>query len=127
MYRPEFAFPTPEGYVDEVFTYYFDATNTPALNRTFASGEQSLNIPLLMQQDAPFIWLATLIDDPDNVLGVQFQDPNRNFLSDSFVPVNLSYAGCSPTPGVPGNNCVTQDPVVCPAGSVIYLNVKNLS
>jgi hypothetical protein len=56
-YRPQFPYPTPEGYIDEEFTQYFDQFSVPALGTA---------------------------EDP---LGIRFTDPWGNHLSDGFVPV----------------------------------------
>lgn len=130
MYRPQFAYSDPpEGYADEEFSYYFDGTNTPALNGTLTPGQQINNIPLPTQMDADFIWRATLVDDPDNMLGLQFETPWGDFLSDDFVPVSQSYGGIAGAiPGVPGNQPVPLEAeIILPRGSVVRVNVTNLS
>ena len=56
-YRPQYVMPpTPPGFVDEEFEYYFDNLNTPAL-APLVSGQSVNKVTLQLQQDAEFIWM----------------------------------------------------------------------
>lgn len=128
MYRPQLAYPTPPGYQDLDFVYAFDSTNTPALSGTLAVGQSQLSgIPLLLQQDAPFLWRATRVNSPNatsSSLSIQFKDCNGNYLADSPVQCNLSYspAGLFTT----GLLSVVQEPeIVCPPGGIITVYLSN--
>ena len=119
-YRPQFALPpAPEGCTYEEFIYAFDDSNTPALIdiSNLPSGEQIIHIPLHLDGDADFLWLGTKIDG--TTLGVKFETPWTEPLSDDYVPATLYAGNIVPT--------VVEAAVECPAGSVISLSVKNLS
>ncbi len=59
MYRPQFAYPpTPPPCQDQRCVYSFDATNTPALNRTLAAGAESGRIVLQLDTGADFLLRA---------------------------------------------------------------------
>ncbi len=93
MNRPQFAYSTPPGCRDEDFVYFFDGSNTPALNQD-VSGQTILNVPLVLEQDAPFYWRGIKLglrepSVPSYVLpnlSVQFRDCYENNLSDDLVP-----------------------------------------
>jgi hypothetical protein len=131
MYRPQFAYKTPEGCRDEDFVYYYDGSNTPQLNQNI-SGLTILNIPLTMQQDAPFYWrgikVGMLEIDTGYVIpnvSVQFQDCYQNNLSDDMVPAT-QYAFPS-NPVSFGSQLLTGPPflldpeIYCPPGGYILL------
>jgi len=134
MYRPQFAYSTPAGCRDEDFVYYFDGSNTPLLNQNL-QGLTVSNIPLVMQQDAPFYWRGVKLGVqggggagafPD--LTVQFQDPYQNNLSDDLVSA-LQY-GFPQNPDSTANGRLLGPPVplepeiYCPPGSYILLFLK---
>ena len=129
MYRPQFAYDTPPGFVDRDFVYCFDSKTVPLLNNTaLAASGLVLNIPLPTQSDCPFFWRGTMIrganvDFPVPV-SVQFRDPFNNYQSDDFVPIGLYRF---PT-GLPqwGFNPVSQEPgLAVPKGAVFFLSIKN--
>ena len=139
MFRPQFAYSTPDGCDDQDFVYTFDGSNTPQLF-TDISGKTISNIPLLLQRDAPFYWrgikLATLVSTsgPNGSAGgitsysfpnvnVKFQDPYLNDLSDGLVPAT-QYA--FPQNPLNFNNSLLTGPpyvldpeIYCPAGGYI--------
>ena len=128
VYRPQYAYPTPPGYRDEQFHYGFDQSNTPALNiGNLAAAALSQNIPLPLQQDAAFIWRAVTISGinlTDPKVSVRFRDPYGNYLSDDFVLIDLYMRG--PGLAVVGDYCIALEPAVeCPAGAIIWLDIKN--
>lgn len=132
MYRPQFAYHTPEGCRDEDFVYFYDGSNTPMLNQNI-SGLTLFNIPLVTQQDHPFYWRGIKVGllDPQgeeyefpNVL-VQFQDCYQNNLSDDLVP-STQYA--FPMNPLQFNNSLLTGPaflldpeIYCPPGGYILL------
>lgn len=142
IYRPQFCYPTPPGCRDEDFVYYFDGSNTPLLNQD-VQGLTLSNIPLPLQQDAPFYWRGIKVElrgagggpaIPD--LYVKFQDPYLNFLSDGLVsattygfaqnPVVFNQAEYTgpPVPLEPEIYCppggLIQFFLFCPTGTVSY-------
>ena len=142
MYRPQFAYATPEGCRDDEFTYSFDGSNTPLLNQDI-SGLTLRNIPLVLEQDAPFFWRGIKVglmgqrvggepgtpaayQFPD--LAMKFQDCYQNDLSDGFIPATqygfpsnpVSFLGSlltgAPTPLDPE--------IYCPPGGYILLGIQ---
>jgi hypothetical protein len=128
MFRPQFAYPTPLGYEDKDFINYFDYTNTNLLNNAaLVSGALVQNIPLVGLQDAPFAWRATEIQGlrgADPVVAVLFKDCYGNPQSDDFVPIDL-YRKPSGI-AIVGTLPVAMEPDgFMPAGSVVWLSIKN--
>lgn len=127
MYRPQFAYPTPEGFQDEDFVHYFDQSNTTQLNAALAlaAGATIENIALQLQTDAPFSWRGLKINGPAN-FAIRFRDPYGNFLSNDYLPLPLEYSPQETS--VRGSNVVPfGDEIKCPAGSVIRVDIKRLS
>jgi len=138
LYRPQFAYQTPDGCREEDFIYVFDGTNTPALN-------QNLNnvnfappnaIPLNLDQDVPFLWRGIKIGPMRETtsgtpvayllpnISVQFRDPYNNDLSIGLVPA--THYGFPQNPvtynsGLYGGNPVPIDEIYCPPGGVVQL------
>jgi len=138
IYRPQFAYPTPDGCRDVDYVYYFDGSNTPLLNQN-VSGLNIPNIPLTLEQDVPFYWRGIKVNaDRQQSAGVphlysvpnfkvRFDDWSWNKLSDDFVPATLyGY----PSNAWQFNNAQLTGPPVpiqeiyCPAGSVQWLNLQ---
>ena len=143
MYRPQFAYATPEGCRDDEFTYSFDGSNTPLLNQNI-SGLTLRNIPLVLEQDAPFFWRGIKV----GVLGsssagcppvttvayqfpdfaMKFQDCYQNDLSDGFVPATqygfpqnpVAFLGSLLT----GPPTVLDPEIYCPPGGYILLGIQ---
>lgn len=137
MYRPQFAYATPLGCRDEDFTYHFDGSNTPLLNQNI-SGKTIDNIPLVLEQDAPFYWRAWKVTMRENqritesTPLVQYVAPNfyvrlrdcyQNDLQDTWVPA--SECGFPQNPLTINSSMLTGPPVplepeiYCPRGGVI--------
>ena len=146
MYRPQFAYETPPGCRDEEFTYFFDGSNTPMLAQNF-NGQTVNNIPLVLQQDAPFYWrgikiqmaffespegppvFSHFIAPPQTFL--KFQDCYQNDLSGGFLRATEYGFGQNPwTIGpdtVPTGPPFLLDPeIYCPAGGYILLSIMNV-
>jgi len=117
MYRPQFPFcPPPEGMAWYPVIYAFDTTNTPALLVSLASGEETNDIPLLLDSDADFYWCATKMEG-NHDLQVRLKIPFTNPLMDDFVPPEVYADSVQPT---------TFDPLglFCPKGSAILIALK---
>lgn len=127
MYRPQFPYPCPSGYEDGDFDHYFDYRNTPLLNNTsLAAATAILNIGLNLQSDQPFLWRGIYvkgINASDPVVSAQFKDPYGNYLSDQFVPLDLSVAPDGTA--LYFLNIALEPGIACPAGSVVWLNLYN--
>jgi len=144
MYRPQFAYATPPGCKDEDFAYFFDGSNTPLLNQGLFSGQYIDNIPLVLEQDAPFYWRGWKIElrhvatggcpptttttyiTPD--LAVRFRDCYENYLSDGLIPATeygfaqnpLQFLGQF----VIGPPVLVEPEIYCPRGGVINLYLR---
>jgi len=144
IYRPQFAYVTPPGCRDVDFIYYFDGSNTPALNQNFATGldysAPTGGIPLTLEQDVPFFWRglkvslrATLTNGDPDAYGepnftMRLMDNYFNFLSDDMVPAEQY--GFPMNPLVFNGQLLTGNPVplepeiYCPPGGVLWLFLK---
>jgi hypothetical protein len=127
MYRPQFAYPCPRGYEDGDFDHYFDYRNTVLLNNTsLAAGLTVLNIQLNLQTDHPFFIRGIqvkAVNAGDPVISAQFKDAHGNYLSDDFVPLDLSVAPDGQAQFF--TNVVFEPALPCLAGSVVWMNLKN--
>jgi hypothetical protein len=134
IYRAQFAYPTPPGCRDEDFVYFFDGSFIPMLNQD-VTGLTLSNIPLPLQQDAPFYWRGLKVElrsagggpaIPD--FYVKFQDCYLNDLSDGLVSA-VTY-GFAQNPVTFNNADYTGAPVplepeiYCPAGGLIQFFLK---
>ena len=127
MYRPQFPYPTPAKFADADFDHYFDYLTVPLLNNTtLASGGQVQNIPLTLQSDWPFYIRGIQIkgaNAADPVVAVQFKDPFGNYLSEGHVPLDLAFSPDGT--GLYFTNIVFEPELLCPAGGVFWLNIRN--
>jgi len=138
MYRPQFAYQTPDGCRDEDFIYFFDGSNTPALANDI-SNTSPFQIPLQLQQDAPFFWRGVKVNairettngnpaqyEAPNIT-VQFQDCYQNNLSDDLVPA--TQYGFSIVPVALNSGFILGAPVplegdiYCPPGGTVYVSI----
>lgn len=127
IHRPQYVYPpAPPGYRDEDFNFYFDSFNTPALAQGIPAAATLPNIALHLHRDAPFLWRGVKVFSDASSLGVEFRTPDGELMSDSYQPLFQSFfpsgfllVGLSPVPLEPG--------IECPAGSVILLDLANLS
>lgn len=128
-YRPQFAYAlAPDGWEDQEFEYFFDTLN--ALPPLIAPGQEFQNIVLQLHRDADFHWRAVQTSRLGGGagLGLRFRTPDGSRIEDAYVPAwNLSgYPGAAA--GIPGGTPVPlQDEIVCPAGSVILLDILALT
>lgn len=115
MYRPQFPFcPAPAGYRWEPVIYAFDTTNTPALSVLLNPGEETDNIPLLLDSDADFYWCGTRF--LFSGLDVQLKDPFTAPLMDDAEVPELEADSAMPTVLEP-LGCF------CPKGSAILIRI----
>jgi hypothetical protein len=118
-YRPQYAYPAPPpGWHDEEFEYYFDSTNTPAL-QTIPSNL----IPLNLQKDAEYRFRAIQFSGNSANLAVRFWTPDNLQLSQTPIESDLAYAGTLGAPNPVGRLPVPLDEIVCPAGSQLFIDI----
>jgi hypothetical protein len=143
-YRGQFAYPTPPGCRDEDFVYSFDGSNVPMLGQNIATRTIE-NIPLPLDQDAPFYWRAIKVGLFLNITFgestiTQYRTPNlslwmkdcyENHLSDGYIPA--PQYGFAQNPISFNGQLLTGPPmpleseIYCPRGGVLWLNVKDNS
>ena len=146
MYRPQFAYATPPGCRDEDFVYFFDGSTVPLLNQNI-TGLTVENIPLPLEQDAPFYWrgwkfgavrtaaagcppvFSGIYDFPD--VDVRLRDCYRNDLQDNWVPAVQGGFAMNP---LQFNHALLTGPPVplepeiyCPPGGTLWLFLKGNS
>jgi len=125
-FRPQFPFPTPEGYQDEEFTQSFSSLTVAALSAALGLGEESTGIPLALEPNTAYlvrgIEVSTSSSDP---IGVRFADPWGNFLSDGYVPAG-GYSGQQLAP-VGACPVIFEGEISCPPGGIFTVDLKNLS
>ena len=128
MYRPQAAyFPAPPGWQDEEFEYYFDLSSIPAFAEVLAAGQEVTSIVLQLQPDAEFRWRAIQVSNPGSLLGLRFRSPDGTYLSEDYEPMENFSGFPGAAAGIPGGGPVALEPeIVCPAFSVVLLDVKNL-
>jgi hypothetical protein len=127
-YRPQFAYPAaPEGWEDQEFEYWFDLSNLPAFQIALLPGQEIPNIVLQLQRDAEFRWRAVQVSNPGSFLGLRFRTPDGVYLQDDYAPMENFSGFPGAVAGIPGGEPVALEPeIVCPAGSAILLDAKNL-
>jgi len=123
-YRPQFVTePTPEGFVDEEFEYYFDSVNTPGL-QAILPGQQINKVVLPLQPDCEFIWRAIQISGDTGPLCLRFYDPFGNELSAVQVENDRSYAGSLQGANPIGRLPVVFEPAIrCPRGGFLEVDI----
>lgn len=123
MYRPQFAYETPQGFEDEPFEYWFDKNTVAALGSKLTSGQQLTDIPLQLDPDADFYWRAIKITASSNDFYIRFRDPYGNYLSD-YIP-GYNYVGSPTVAQAPfGSTPVVLDSEIeCPAGTIIFVEI----
>ena len=126
-YRPQFVYPpTPAGFRDEEFEYYFDTNTTLGLS-TPAAGQLSGRITLQFQSDAEFLWRATQISGTTGTLCIRFYDPRGNELAAITVENDRSYAGYLQGPQPVGRLPVPfEGEVRIPAGGFLEIDLYSL-
>jgi hypothetical protein len=130
MYRPQFAYATPEGYEDQDFSYSFDFSNTQALATSsgfVTPGLIMANVIMTLQPDEVFLWRGWKVVTSDaalTALFIQFRDPQGNYLSPAPVPmVHIAFGS-----GAKGWGRATvpiEPEIPCPAGSNVLCNISN--
>ena len=129
MYRPQFAYPTPDNCFDQRFHYAYDQSNTPYLTTTLAAGAHTGRIPLQMDQDAPFFFLG-LQQAGISGLQIRLETPHGEPLSDSGnVQETTNYVYPALYSQTDGAALVTLESdawgIFCPRGGVLNLYLNN--
>lgn len=134
-YRPQWMNPTPKGFKDDTYTYFFDASNTPGLVTAVPAGGRRENIPLPLQAGAQFLWRGfTLIPTYGVLVGLlmRWKDPWGNYLSADYIPTWLCGYPSGSVSIIGGGTAqpmkiiVPFDPeVICPPSSLITIDLKN--
>lgn len=122
-YRPQFAYPPPPpGWRDEEFTYYFDSVDYPALGQLPAN-----QVVLPLQADAEYRIRGMQISGNQGNIVARFWDSLGDPIA--LVPVEVDLAYGSSVQGLPpvGKLPVPlNDEIVCPAGSVLRVDLALL-
>jgi hypothetical protein len=122
IYRPQFAFPTPEGFRDQEFEHYYDYTTLPAL--AGVGPAKLYDIPLTIDPDAEFRWRGVKFDHTTLAnYGVRFRDTHLNYLSDDFVPSYLAFIGPSTDARSGGQGVDAEPELICPASGEVTLDI----
>jgi hypothetical protein len=126
-YRPQYLMPpTPPGFVDEDFNYYFDQTNVPAL-AALSSGQSILNVILQLQSDAEFTLDALQLSGNTGSLQLKFYDPFSNELGACVVECDRAYSGTVNASAPVGRLPVPiEPPIRCPAGGFLKVDITVL-
>lgn len=123
-YRPQFAYPpTPDGWIDEEFEYYFDPVNTPGLNVS-VTGQIALKIPLQLQKDAEFIWRGVQISGNTGPLQVRLYDAFDHELAATLVEVDREYSATLNGGPPIGRLPIPMEPEIrCPPGGFLQIDL----
>jgi hypothetical protein len=123
-YVPQYVTPpTPLGFKDEEFEYYFSSVNTLGLAPLLAG--QSVNrIPLQLQPDAEFIWRAIQLSGNTGPLCIRFYDPFGRELSAVTVEADTAYNATLQAENPVGRLPVVFEPEIrCPAGGFLEIDI----
>ena len=115
IYRPHFAYGTPEGCQDESYEYYFDITVQP--------GETPAVVIGPLDKDAEYRWRGIRLNSDAAVgqeVAVQFRAPFGDLLSDDLV--NIQIYGEGPFNGGGGQAVAFDEEIICPPGCTIESN-----
>ena len=135
IYRPHFAYETPEGCRDEPYEYYYDRTSLPVT--TVPAG--SLLPAMILgpfDKDAPFHWRGVrirqtpdLTQNPRDLLYAIQWRANGELLSDAPINLALYAIGAGFVTGmIQGGMAVPLDEeIVLPPGSVVEATWQNES
>lgn len=129
-YRAQFPMPTPAGFRDEPYEYYFDDTNTPSLDFSTLTVGQEVIINFSLDVGPDFMWRSCTIVAPTGggVLGVQFLDGDGHFLSSAHEPIAF-FAGLNVDAETNGSfpGEVLEPEVWMRSGSIIQMRIKRLA
>lgn len=132
-YRPQFAYPPPpEGFIDEDFEYVFSAANTPVIAGGLLPGQMILNVSLPLEMGPEYRIRSLEVIDPSGAGGFRFRDALGTLLSETgaFVPSPLAYDVASLVAGLSvdfAKSIAIEPELVCPGGSALTVDIKNLS
>lgn len=123
-YVPQYAPPpTPPGFRDEEFEYFFDSTTTPGL-AALSTGQSVNKIVLQFQNDAEFVWRAVQMSGNTGPLQIRFYDPFGNELSSVLVEADRAYNGNLQGSAPVGRLPVVFEPeLVIPAGGFLMVDI----
>ena len=127
MYRPQWAYKTPDGYRDEPWAQCLSASAVPALG-TIGGNAITPVFMVNFDRDADVWILGIAIDAGSNFrsIGVQFTDAYGYLLSDDFVGVDLYAKPLGQNPDRGGGWVRTFNPPhLVPAGGTWQLAIKN--
>lgn len=127
MYRPQFPWKTPDGFVDQDFSYSFDGSTVPLLAPSIPGGAFIQNIFMRLQPDEMFLWRGWKVQGygPSlQPLYIWFKDSHGNYLSNAPIP-SLHWTYPSGTIGFGFATVPLEPEIVCPAGSVVTLYIQN--
>lgn len=148
MSRPHFAYPTPDGFVDERAEFPFDKRQAAPPNGLISAAFPLLNQVLRLDNDADFYWRGFVWEFPDPTgflvgqIAIRLHDSFGNYLSNDFIPIWNYGQGyyvmqpwvCTP-PGEPmlaapfcgGMGVAFADEIFCPASSVLQVDILGLN
>ena len=115
--------PTPPGFQDEEFEYYFDSNNTPGLI-PLSVGQSINQLTLQLQTDCEFIWRGFQLSGNTGPLCIRFYDPFGNQLSAVLLEADRAYSATEQGANPIGRLPVIFEPEIrCPAGSFIQIDL----
>ena len=128
MYRPQFQFGTPPGYVDVPYVRALAVGQDPSF--VVPPGEVLLNYVLQLDADAPTLFRSLFVQGAlqgqDNDIQLRIRDAFGNYLTDGFVSVSLFAWGAGKSPDSGSGRCKIWEPeLYCPAGSVLMIDFFN--
>lgn len=130
MNRPQFYWPTPDGYKDYPYVRPVPYDNEAQIS--IPPGQFLYHYVVRMDEDAPTIIRSLYVEGLDqnaqNInLHIQLRDAWGVLLTDDFVPLNLYAVGSSVTPpdGGSGRTKVFEPELYCPPGSNITFDLYN--
>ena len=126
IYRPQFAYPTPDGFRDQETEQFFDSQAFGLLNPQVGDPPIIYDIPLTLDPDADFRWRGEKFDHATlSNFGVRFRDCHLNYLSDDFIPVWLVFIGPSLSARGGGQGITHEPEILCPATGVVMMDIKS--
>lgn len=133
IYRPQFAYSTPEGFEDYDFDHFFSSATIPALNPGVGNPREITNIPLPLDPDADFCWRGlkipnlAIINGASNVpfnVALRFREPNNGrYLQSAYLPIWMyGLVGFDGTDLTGGIVVAFESEIVCPAAANVMVD-----
>lgn len=134
IYRPQYQWPTPAGYVDIPFVRPVNFGQD--VSTSLAPGAYLRDYVIEMDNDAPqlirsLFWQGNQQGFPatstTGSIQIQMRNAQGDYLTDGFIPLWLLFwgAGSTPTDGGSGRAKVFEPDLICPPGSVLILDYFN--